>query len=120
MYLSLPPGYGGKGTIRGCVDRDRDRLDLPDRAGHMLSVVSCDPSPTNNWAIEWWLYDPVTEFRHLIDLHRGKLDAPDFLDYNLTRQAFTGVMEDWQLRSVHRCTSPSPTGSSKSTPPSGS
>jgi hypothetical protein len=73
---------------------------LPDRSGHMLSVVSCDPSPTNNWAIEWWLYDELTEYRWLIDLYRGKLDAPGFLDFDYAAGTFKGVMEEWQLRSM--------------------
>lgn len=90
----------GRGDFPGCVDKDRDRLDLPDNAGHMVSVVSCDPSPTNNWAIEWWVYNPVNEFRYLVDLYRGRLDAPGFLDFNLASHSFTGVMEDWQARSV--------------------
>lgn len=98
--LVSPDWIWGKGDHPGCIDRHRSRLDLPDNAGHMLSVVSCDPSPTNNWAIEWWLYDPLTEFRYLIDLYRGKLDAPGFLDLNHARNEYTGIMEEWQARSV--------------------
>lgn len=97
----VPPAWvWGHGDFPGCVDKDRDRLELPDGAGHMLSVVSCDPSPTNNWAIEWWLFNPVNEERYLIDLYRGRLDAPGFLDYNMAKQGFTGIMEEWQARSV--------------------
>jgi hypothetical protein len=66
----------------------------------MLSVVSCDPSPTNNWAVEWWLYNELADFRYLIDLHRGKMDAPQFLDFDTTRGAFVGLMEEWQQTSV--------------------
>jgi hypothetical protein len=88
------------GANPGCIDKDRDRLELPEGHPRMLSVVSCDPSPTNNWAIEWWLYDPLTEYRWLIDLYRGPLDAPGFLDFNQARQCFTGIMEEWQARSV--------------------
>jgi hypothetical protein len=62
--------------------------------------VSCDPSPTNNWAIEWWLYNEPSELRYLIDIYRGKLDAPDFLDFNHQTQSFTGIMEEWQATSV--------------------
>jgi hypothetical protein len=91
--------FGGR-EFPGCIDKERPILGLPMHHEHMLSVVSCDPSPTLNWAIEWWLYDPATEFRYLIDLYRGPLDAPGFLDYNMARQGFTGIMEDWQTRSV--------------------
>jgi hypothetical protein len=91
---------GGGGAFPGCLDRERDRLELPQNHERMLSVVSCDPSPTNNWAIEWWLYDPLTDWRYLIDLYRGPLDAPGFLDYDPKRAVYTGVMEEWQQRSV--------------------
>lgn len=91
--------YGRNGHI-GCVDRDRDRLELPPGAQMMTSVVSCDPSATNYWAIEWWLYNELADFRYLIDLHRGRMDAPDFLDYSLTENRYTGMMEQWQQMSI--------------------
>lgn len=98
--LIHPDWVFGKVPFPGCVDRDRSVRELPPHASQMLSVVSCDPSPTNNWAIEWWLYHEPSERRYLIDLYRGKLDAPQFLDYDYAKGSFTGVMEDWQETSV--------------------
>ena len=85
----------------GCLDRERDRLEVPPRldVSQCISVVTCDPSPTENWAICWWLFHPETQYRYLIDLHRGRMDAPDLLDYDLKQRAFVGLMDDWQRMS---------------------
>jgi len=82
----------------GCIDKDRDRLEIP--AGldpsQCLSVATADPSPTNFWSVQWWIYDPNSERRYLIDLLRRKMDAPDFLDYSADKGRFVGVMDEWQ------------------------
>ena len=82
----------------GCIDKDRDRLEIP--AGldpsQCLSVATADPSPTNFWSVQWWIYDPNSERRYLIDLLRRKMDAPDFLDYSADKGRFVGIMDEWQ------------------------
>jgi len=90
----------GSGDFPGCVDRDRDRLELPrDREGRLLlpppnfSAVSIDPSPSRYWGIEWWFYNAATEFRYLLDLERRRMEAPDLLSYN--NGEYAGLLEEW-------------------------
>lgn len=97
--LVNPDWIWGRGEHPGCIDRDRDRLDIPQGVSG-ISVVTCDPSPTNNWAIAWWLYEPTTQFRYLIDLYRGKMEAPQLLDFDLRNSAYTGLMPEWQATSM--------------------
>lgn len=88
----------------GCLDRERGIGELPHGLyGTLLSIATADPSPTKFWAIEWWVVrvvDGVPQERYLMDLIRQKMDAPSFLDWNNPTQSFSGVMEDWQHRSV--------------------
>ena len=44
--------------------------------------MTVDPSPTKYWAILWWIYQPSTEFRWLMDLERRPMQANEFLDFN--------------------------------------
>lgn len=68
----------------GCLDDRRRLLDPP---VHLLdygwSYVTVDPSPTEWWGIIWWLYDPDTENRYIVDLHRKRLNPEDFLSLDL-------------------------------------
>lgn len=64
----------------------------------LISVCTVDPSASNYWAVQWWLYHPETEHRYLIDMFRGKLDASEFLDYNPVTRTYSGIMEEWQTR----------------------
>jgi len=86
----------GDGHHPGCLDTERDRLEIPKNlAGDLVSVMTVDPSPTKFWAVEWWLYQPLTEYRYLIDLVKAPMEAGDFLDYNPATGKFTGLLEDW-------------------------
>lgn len=99
--LVNPAWISGAGDHPGCWDKDRDRLEIPHGlTGTLISVVSCDPSPTRYWAIEWWLYHPESDQRFLVDLERRGMDAPDFLDWNQNEARFTGLMEEWQQTSI--------------------
>ncbi len=91
-------GYGGH---PGCVDKDRDQWQMPAgiNPADCIAIATADPSPTNYWAIEMWVYHPASNQRFLLDLIRAKMEAPDFLDFNLNEQRFTGVMEEWQKTS---------------------
>jgi hypothetical protein len=85
----------------GCWDTERAPAQIPKGlAQPLLSIATADPSPTKFWAITWWLIQPETQSRFLLDLHRRVMDAPEFLDWNARTLCFTGLMEEWQLRSV--------------------
>ena len=88
----------GQGDNPGCIDRDRDIWEIPKGivASDCLMVATADPSPTNFWAIQAWLYHPPSQQRFLLDLIRTKMEASRFLDYNITSGEYTGVMEEWQ------------------------
>ena len=88
----------GDGDFPGCIDKNRDRLQIPFgiSSSDCLSIATADPSPTNYWSIQWWIYHPESEQRFLIDLVRQKMDAPDFLDWLTDSREYVGVMNEWQ------------------------
>jgi hypothetical protein len=84
----------------GCLDRFRGLAEVPKGLNApVFSIASVDPSPTNYWAIQWWLYHPASEQRYLIDQIRKKMEAPDWLDYNELERTYYGIAHDWQARS---------------------
>ena len=84
----------------GCYDKDRSMLELPPNLSKPLhSIVTADPSPTNYWGIEWWIYHPETEQRFLMNLRRQRMDAPDFLDYIGKTDSYVGLLEEWWIES---------------------
>ncbi len=98
--------YGRNGSP-GCLDDWRDRLELPKSpdGGYSLvpplvSVMTVDPSPSKYWAIMWWVYQPATEMRWLMDLHRSQLQADEFLDFDYARQIHSGILEEWVNTSI--------------------
>ena len=60
----------------------------------MWSFVTIDPSPTEWWGVIWWLYDPDTGNRYIIDLHRKRLNPEQFLTLDLDTFEWSGLMED--------------------------
>ena len=92
-------GIDSTGSMhQGCWDENRVAGKWPDNI-NAYSVVTADPSPTKYWAVQWWGYNPETQIQHLVDLVRSPMDAPDFLDYNQDSRQFTGLLEEWWLRS---------------------
>lgn len=88
-------------VFAGCWDPDRRLCELPEGLRPpLVSIASADPSPTRFWAIGWWVVQPETGFRFLMDLERRSMDAPDFLDWSQATQSHSGLMESWQRRSV--------------------
>lgn len=88
--------------FQGCWDNDRDAAEIPaNLARPLVSYATADPSPTKFWSIQWWVYQPHTNQRFLLDLIRQSMDSPDFLDWNENQGVFFGVMEEWQERSKH-------------------
>lgn len=87
-------GYQGP----GCLDFDRGFLQWPEARG-LIDVMCVDPSATNWWAMEWWSVDPKTHLRWLIWGARMKMQASDYLDFDMQTGKLTGIMEEMQIRS---------------------
>lgn len=102
--LWIHGGQDAKGVYYpGCLDRDREACELPSGLhGDLLSVVTADPSPTEFWAVQWWIVridNGEPQQRYLMDMHRGKMGANAFLDWDQSTQSFVGLAEEWQTRS---------------------
>lgn len=99
--LWLEGGLGTDGIDHpGCKDRDRAIGQYPKNLGPTINYITVDPSPTKFWAVELWAYQPDSDLRFLIDIERGMMDAPDFLDHNSTTGQFYGLLEDWTQRAA--------------------
>jgi hypothetical protein len=85
----------------GCLDKSRGLLDPPVHlaAADHFSFVTVDPSPSEFWGIIWWLYDPETGNRYIIDLHRKRMSPQDFLTLDLDTGQFDGLMETLRVTS---------------------
>jgi len=94
-------GMGPEGVeYPGCIDKDRRPGYIPDGlVPPIISIASVDPSPTQFWAIQWWLYQPSTNLRYLVDLERVKLTAEELLGFDTGTRSYSGIMENWQERS---------------------
>lgn len=82
----------------GCWDHDRGLWQLPPAGAvpapnHAAVVI--DPSPSNWWACQFWLYNPASERRYLIAVDRRRMQAPELVDWNHDRACFTGFLEEW-------------------------
>lgn len=85
----------------GCWDDSRGVCEVPQGlVAPFFSVVTIDPSPTRFWAIQWWVFDPKTENRYLVDMERRTLNADELIDRDFATGEFTGLMPGWQERSV--------------------
>lgn len=99
-------GRGADGSdYPGCWDSERGLNDRPLVGDNFLSVITVDPSPTKFWAVEWWVTqagEPVESvFRHLMDIYRQKMSAPDLLyaePIGAGRYQFSGMLENWRAR----------------------
>lgn len=94
-------GMGNDGVLYpGCIDQDRRPGYVPPNLEPpIISIATVDPSPTMFWAVQWWIYQPKTNLRYLIDLERTKLTAEELLGFDTSGKSFYGLMEDWQNRS---------------------
>lgn len=89
----------------GCLDRERAVGEVPPHLtdGRGWSFVTVDPSPTEWWAVQWWLFDPVTDERYLLDTEKRRMNPEDFLSYDLEfgsdgYQVYGGLLEEWRHR----------------------
>ena len=91
-------GMGQDGVLYpGCIDSDRSYGFIPPGlTPPIISIASVDPSPTEFWGIQWWLYQPETNHRYLIDMQRVKLTAEGLLGYDTGSREYSGIMEEWQ------------------------
>lgn len=93
-------GLGKDGVqYQGCIDNDRLPGQIPEGlTPPIISVITVDPSPSQFWGIQWWLYQPETNLRYLIDLMRVELTAEQLLGYDTTTREYSGVLEEWTNR----------------------
>lgn len=85
----------------GCWDADRGMNELPHGLrGDLFSYATVDPSPSQFWAVQHWIYHPESEQRFLMDLIRAKMPARGLLDYDINERELVGLMPEWQERSV--------------------
>jgi hypothetical protein len=87
----------------GCLDKDTYLLDPPEHLlnGGGWSFVTVDPSPTEWWGVIWWLYDPESGNRYIIDLHRKRMNPEQFLSVDMDTFEWSGLMQDLWERSIH-------------------
>lgn len=86
----------------GCLDKERGLLDPP---AHLLdgegwSFVTVDPSPTEWWGVIWWLYDPESQNRYVVDMHRRRMNPEQFLSLDLNDFTWSGLIDDLHDQSV--------------------
>lgn len=93
-------GIDGEGwNAPGCLDKDRHIQDPPAHLlnGNGWSFVTVDPSPTEWWGIIWWLYDPESGNRYIIDVHRKRLNPEQFITVDMDTFEWSGLIVD-----IHR------------------
>lgn len=83
----------------GCWDHERGLWEWPTFQGAFHQAVVIDPSPSNYWACQQWVYHHESERQFLIAIDRRRMEAPELLDWSADRQCFTGFLEDWWGRS---------------------
>lgn len=92
-------------TFDGCWDLDRALGQLPQyipSGAFTVRYMTVDPSPTKWWGIIDWLYvlpndgtEPLAGLRYLVNMHRAKMGANEFLDWSRSQQSYLGLAEEW-------------------------
>lgn len=84
----------------GCYDRDRTMWQAP--PPHALADYRCaivvDPSPTQWWAVEVWVWDRTSDIDYLVGLERRRMQVGDLLDMKPGTLEYTGLLEDMLLK----------------------
>lgn len=86
--------------VPGCWDKDRGFWEWPTGVNGLVDYACVDPSATGWWAIEHWACKDAMSPRHLIAGTRRKMGANELLDWRHAEGRHTGIMEDWQAKSV--------------------
>lgn len=99
----LTGGEDGDGFIApGCYDSDRPAGALePEHITNAWSLVTVDPSPTNYWALGWWVVRPEINSYVLAQGYRQRMSSPDFLTMDLDSGKFGGLLEEIRVHSVN-------------------
>lgn len=87
----------------GCLDKERVMGEVPEflqEFENVYSFVTVDPSPTEWWGIIWWVYEPITGNRYVIDIIRRRMNPEDFLSLNLDTMEFTGLIPELRHRAM--------------------
>lgn len=86
----------------GCWDKSRGARELPEGlSSDLFSFITVDPSPSQFWACEWWIYHRPSEELYLIDLVRQKMTSPQFFDMNVNDSSdVSGVLVEMYNASV--------------------
>jgi len=90
-------GIDGEGYYApGCKDMERAIGEIPAHLvnGNGWSFVTVDPSPTEFWAVIWWIYDPDTDRRYVIDLWRRRMNPEDFISLDLNTFEWSGLVPE--------------------------
>jgi hypothetical protein len=92
---------GGRGEdgreYVGCWDKGRAGWEIPPSTPlPHFGVVTVDPSPTRYWSVQAWHLAAGSELRWLLEQHRERMEAPDFLDWSTTLGDWTGLAEDYR------------------------
>ena len=82
-------------SYRGCLDKNRSIGELPPGYQTFAGVITVDPSAANRWGLIYWLIDPRTEDRYIVDIYTKEMQVSEFLDYNYETGAFSGILERW-------------------------
>lgn len=85
----------------GCLDKERTLLEVPPHLmnGNGWSFVTVDPSPTEWWGVIWWVYDPESGNRYIVDLHKRRLNPEQFLSVDMDTFEWSGLVVDLWNRS---------------------
>lgn len=78
----------------GCLDKDRPIGEVPAHLlnGNGWSFVTVDPSPTEFWGVIWWIYDPESSTRYVIDIIKRRMNPEQFLSLDLNDFTWSGLM----------------------------
>jgi len=85
----------------GCLDKERRLLEVPLNLvdGNGWSFVTVDPSPTEWWGVIWWVYDPDSQNRYIVDLHKRRMNPEQFLSLDLDTFEWSGLIVDLHRQS---------------------
>lgn len=106
----LTGGTDDEGIIYpGCYDYHRRLLQPPahlseDVEGYLpkldcYSIATVDPSASNYWSIQWWIWHENSDTDYLMNILRARLTSDSFLSYSTKNREYHGVLEQWQTLS---------------------
>jgi hypothetical protein len=78
----------------GCLDKEREIGEVPVHLldGDGWSFVTVDPSPTEFWGIIWWVYDPESGDRYVVDMWKRRMNPEQFLSIDFDTYEWSGLL----------------------------